>query len=77
MAVLRPQQPDVSPRSSRLRDVSNGDEIFISDRTNVASGHFDESLRAAESTYELDLESVGLVDLNDGTEITAAEPVLG
>lgn len=55
---------------------ANGDQVAILDAAHIAYLQSHESLRLARRRHELDLEPIGLVDLDDRTEVPAAQAVL-
>jgi hypothetical protein len=63
--------------SRRLPNRANGNLVGIADGPDVICGQGDHRLRVSGCSYELDLDTIWLINFDNGAKIAATQPVLG
>jgi hypothetical protein len=63
--------------SGSALQLANGDQIAVSDRAHIGVMQANECLRLAGRQNELDLKTIRRVQVDDGSEITATQTMLG
>jgi hypothetical protein len=67
----------IPERSRCATQVTNGNNIRLSDLTHVGCSQGDDRFGATRGGHELDLEAVGWIHVNDRAEIASHESVRG
>jgi hypothetical protein len=61
----------------RALQITNGDQVALPDGANVPVAEADECLGLAGRKNELDLQTIGVMQVYDRAQITTAEAMLG